>query len=47
MNKREAITSGMELVGGVLIVIGIANFSVPVGVIVAGLLLLVLGGLAA
>ena len=47
MTKREAITSVMEIVGGVLIVVGIANFSVPVGVIVAGLLLLVLGGLAA
>jgi hypothetical protein len=47
MNKREVITSAMEAVGGVLIVVGIANFSVPVGVIVAGLLLLVLGGLAA
>jgi hypothetical protein len=47
MNKREVITSGMEAVGGVLIVIGIGFFSVPIGVIVAGLLLMVLGGLAA
>lgn len=47
MKKREAITSGMEIVGGILIVVGIGNFSVPIGVIVAGLLLLVLGGLAA
>jgi hypothetical protein len=47
MNKREVITTGMELVGGVMIVVGISFFSVPVGVIVAGLLLVVLGGLAA
>jgi len=47
MNKREVITSGIELLGGMLIVVGIANFSVPISVIVAGLLLLVLGGLAA
>lgn len=47
MNKREVITSTMEAVGGVLIVVGIGFFSVPVGVIVAGLLLLVIGGLAA
>lgn len=47
MNKRAVVTSAMEVVGGALIVIGIGAFSVPVGVIVAGLLLLVLGGLAA
>lgn len=47
MNKREVITSTMEVIGGVLIVVGIGNFSVPVSVIVAGLLLLVIGGLAA
>jgi len=47
MTKREIVTSAMEAVGGTLIVIGIGFFSVPVSVIVAGLLLFVLGGLAA
>jgi hypothetical protein len=47
MNKREVITSAMEVIGGVLIVVGICSFSVPIGVIVAGLLLMVFGGLAA
>jgi hypothetical protein len=47
MNKRAVITSAMEAIGGILIVVGIGVFSVPIGVIVAGLLLLVIGGLAA
>lgn len=47
MSKREVITSVIEAIGGVMIVVGIGFFSVPVSVIVAGLLLFVLGGLAA
>lgn len=47
MTKREVITSAMEVVGGIMIVVGIGFFSVPVSVIVAGLLLFVIGGLAA
>jgi hypothetical protein len=47
MNKRAIITSSLEAIGGVLVVVGVATFSVPVGVMVAGALLIVLGGLAA
>lgn len=47
MNKRAIITSAIEAIGGVLVVIGVGSFSVPVGVMVAGALLIVFGGLAA
>jgi hypothetical protein len=47
MKLREIITTAMEIVGAVCIVIGICAFSVPVGVIVLGVLLMVGGGLAA
>ena len=46
MINRETITTAMEIVGGVLIVLGVAAFSVPVSVIVAGIILIVAGGLA-
>jgi len=46
MIKKEMITTLMEVVGGVLIVLGVAEFSVPVSVIVAGVLLIIAGGLA-
>jgi hypothetical protein len=46
MNIKEIITTGIEIVGGVLIVVGIGCFSVPVSVIVAGVLMVVAGGLA-
>jgi len=46
MINRETVTTTMEIVGGVLIVLGISVFSVPIGVIVAGVLLIVAGGLA-
>ena len=47
MKLREVITTAVELVGAICIVIGIAAFSVPVSVIVLGVLLIVGGGLAA
>jgi hypothetical protein len=46
MINKETITTAMEIVGGVLIVLGISAFSVPISVIVAGVLLIVAGGLA-
>lgn len=46
MIKKETVTSAMEIVGGVLIVLGVSAFSVPISVIVAGVLLIVAGGLA-
>jgi len=47
MKLREAITTAVELVGAICIVAGICSFSVPIGVIVLGVLLVVGGGLAA
>lgn len=47
MNKRETITTAIEFVGGILIVVGIGCFNVPVSVIVAGVLMVIGGGLAA
>jgi uncharacterized membrane protein len=47
MKLREVITTAVELVGAICVVIGIAAFSVPVSVIVLGVLLIVGGGLAA
>jgi hypothetical protein len=36
----------MEIFGAVLVVLGVSAFSVPISVIVAGVLLIVAGGLA-
>lgn len=47
MKIREAITTAIEIVGGILIVVGIGSFSLPISVIVAGVLLVIGGGLAA
>ena len=47
MKLREVITTAVEVVGAVCVVAGIASFSVPIGVIVLGVLLIVGGGLAA
>ena len=44
MKLREVITTAVELVGAICVVIGIAAFSVPVSVIVLGVLLIVGGG---
>ena len=46
MMKKETITTLMEIVGGVLIVVGVSAFSLPISVIVAGVLLIIAGGLA-
>lgn len=46
MINKETVTTAIEIVGGVLIVLGISTFSVPISVIVAGVLLIVAGGLA-
>jgi len=47
MNFRQIITTLLEVAGAICIVSGIAFFSVPVSVIVAGVLMVVAGGLAA
>jgi hypothetical protein len=46
MINKQKITTAMEIVGGVLVVLGVSSFSVPISVIVAGVLLIVAGGLA-
>jgi hypothetical protein len=46
MINKQKITTTMEIVGGVLVVLGVSAFSVPISVIVAGVLLIVAGGLA-
>ena len=46
MINKQNITTAIEIVGGVLVVLGVSAFSVPISVIVAGVLLIVAGGLA-
>jgi hypothetical protein len=46
MINKQNITTLMEIIGGVLVVLGVSAFSVPISVIVAGVLLIVAGGLA-
>jgi hypothetical protein len=47
MKLREIITTTLEVIGGICIVVGIGSFSVPISVIVLGVLLVIGGGLAA
>jgi len=47
MKLREVITTALEVIGAICVVAGIAAFSVPIGVIVLAVLLIVGGGLAA
>jgi uncharacterized membrane protein len=47
MKLREVITTSLEVIGAIFVVVGISAFSVPVSVIVLGVLLIVGGGLAA
>lgn len=45
--NRTTLTSALEAVGGILVVIGIGTFSIPVSLIVFGVLLILAGGLLA
>ena len=45
MINKNLVTTLMEIVGAILVVGGIATFSVPISVIVAGIILIVAGGL--
>jgi uncharacterized membrane protein len=47
MKLREVITTAIEVIGAGCVVVGIASFSVPISVIVLGVLLIIGGGLAA
>lgn len=44
---RKLLTTTAELLGGILVVIGVGAFSVPVAIITSGVLLIVLGGILA
>ena len=46
MINKNLVTTAMEIVGAILVVGGIASFSVPIGVIVAGIILIIAGGFA-
>jgi hypothetical protein len=45
--SRKVWTSLCELVGATMVVLGVANYSVPVAVILLGVGLIVLGGVSA
>jgi hypothetical protein len=45
--NRASITTLAEIIGGVLVAIGVGMFSIPAGIITIGLGLIVLGGLSA
>jgi hypothetical protein len=47
MKLREVITTSLEILGAICVVAGICSYSVPIGVIVLGVLLIIGGGLAA
>lgn len=47
MKLREVITTAVEIVGAICVVVGISTFNVPISVIVLGVLLIVGGGFAA
>jgi hypothetical protein len=44
---RKFLTTTLEIIGGILVVSGIANFSVPLAVVVFGVFLIILGGVTA
>ena len=46
MNK-QALTTGIEVIGGVIVVIGVSMLSTSLAIIVADVGLIVLGGLIA
>jgi hypothetical protein len=46
MINKENITTLMEISGAILVVVGVASFSVPISVIVAGIILIIAGGFA-
>lgn len=47
MKLREVITTSLEILGAICVVAGICSYSIPIGVIVLGVLLIIGGGLAA
>lgn len=44
---RSSLTSAVEIIGGVLVAIGVGMFSIPAGLITIGIGLILIGGLTA
>lgn len=44
---RSSLTSFVEIIGGVLVAIGVGMFSIPAGLITIGIGLILIGGLTA
>jgi len=44
---RKLLTTTAEVLGGILVVVGVGAFSVPAAIITSGVLLIVLGGISA
>jgi hypothetical protein len=47
MEMRNILTTTAEVLGGILVVLGVGAFSIPAAVITSGVLLIVLGGILA
>lgn len=45
--NRDTLTTALELIGSVSIVIGVSMFSIPAGFIVGGILFVTIGALSA
>jgi len=45
--NRKVATTALEVLGGFFVVLGIGSFSIPIGVIVLGVLLIMTGGFLA
>ncbi len=44
---KNLLTTTAEVLGGILIVVGVGAFSIPAAIITSGVLLIVLGGILA
>jgi hypothetical protein len=47
LNSRDVVTSVLELVGAVLVCVGVGAIYAPAGLVVSGVFLIALGWLAA
>jgi hypothetical protein len=44
--SREVVTTVVEAIGAVLVTSGVAAYSIPISVIILGVLMMIAGGLA-
>jgi hypothetical protein len=47
MEMKNLLTTTAEVLGGILIVVGVGAFSIPAAIITSGVLLIVFGGILA